>query len=518
MLTTIGVLILGVLAGGGLVLLALQIKKKRKRDFAISEADKILNRAKQEARRLEQRAKETEGKVRKNAEVDIKKQKSQLQKAESDYKRLESELQRKIKDKEDEIIARRRKFEDDENRLKIAEKRAQENLQKYDSELEELKKKLEVAAQMTSEQAKQELVQAIRKDAELDAAKAIMQIESETKAEAEKKAKRIISLAVSRYAGEYAAERVVSVVALPSEEMKGRIIGREGRNIRALEAACGVDLIVDDTPEAVVISGFDPVRREVARRALERLMEDGRVHPARIEEVIAKVKEELFQSIKEDGEKACFELGITGVNPEIIKLIGSLKYRTSFTQNNYTHSIEVGFLAGLMAAELDGDIKAARRAGLLHDIGKALDHSVEGSHAVIGAEFAKKHGEREAICHAVRAHHEDEKPQTLLAHLAQAADALSGARPGARRSMMESYVRRLEDLESIANSFDGVIRTFAVQAGREIRVIVEGSKVTDEQSILLSKDIARKIEREMSYPGQIKVTVIREVRSVEHAR
>jgi ribonuclease Y len=310
----------------------------------------------------------------------------------------------------------------------------------------------------------------------------------------------------------------VSVVALPSDELKGKIIGREGRNIRALEAACGVDLIVDDTPEAVVISAFDPVRREVARRALERLMEDGRVHPARIEEVIAKVKSELFKSIKEDGDKALFELGILNVNPEIVKLVGSLKYRTSYTQNNYTHSIEVGFLAGMMASELGADVKAARRAGLLHDIGKALDHSVEGSHAVIGAEFAKRHGEREPICHAIRSHHEDEKPNSVIAHLVQAADALSSARPGARRSMMESYIRRLEDLESIGNSFDGVIRTFALQAGREVRVIVEASKVTDEQSIMLSRDVARKIERELNYPGQIKVTVVRETRAIEHAR
>ncbi|MCB0349124.1 MAG: ribonuclease Y, partial [Bdellovibrionales bacterium] len=291
-----------------------------------------------------------------------------------------------------------------------------------------------------------------------------------------------------------------------------------GRNIRALEMACGVDLIVDETPEAVVISGFDPVRRELARRTLEKLIEDGRIHPSRIEEVLHKEKKDLFKSIQVDGEKACFDLGVADVNPEILKLIGSLKYRTSYTQNNYTHSIEVGFIAGMMAAELGADVKAARRAGLMHDLGKALDHSVAGSHAVIGADFAKRYGENELVCHAIRAHHEDEKPNHVIAHLAQASDALSSARPGARRQQMESYVNRLEELESVANSFDGVIRSFALQAGREIRVIVEGSKVNDTSAVILSRDIARKIEKEMTYPGQIKVTVIREIRAVDHAR
>jgi ribonuclease Y len=300
--------------------------------------------------------------------------------------------------------------------------------------------------------------------------------------------------------------------------MKGKIIGREGRNIRALEAACGVDLIVDETPEAVVISGFDPVRREVARRALEKLMEDGRVHPARIEEVIDKQKKELFKAMKEDGDKACYELGLHGVHPELIKTLGSLKYRQTLAQNIYAHSMEVAFFAGMMATEIGVDIKKARRAGLLHDIGKGLDHSVEGSHAVIGAEYAKKHGESAEICHAIRAHHDDEKPQSALAFLVQAANALSNARPGARRQSMDSYVRRLEDMESIGNSFDGVVRTFAIQAGKELRVLVESSRVTDEQASMLSYDIARKIERELSYPGQVKVNVVRETRVVEHAR
>jgi ribonuclease Y len=346
----------------------------------------------------------------------------------------------------------------------------------------------------------------------------VITVEEEAKAQAEQKAKRIIGMAISRFAGEYSAEKTISVIPLKDAELKGKIIGKEGRNIRAIEGLCGVDLILDETPEAVVISGFDPVRREVARRSLETLMVDGRIHPGRIEEVIDKTKKELFKSIKADGEKACMDLGLTGINAEIHKTLGSLKYRTSYAQNNYGHSIEVGMLAGLMAAEMGADVKAARRAGLFHDLGKAMDHSIEGSHAVIGADFAKRYGEPEMVCHAIRSHHEDEKPRTLLAYIVQAADALSSARPGARKSMMENYIQRLEDLESIANSFEGVERTFAIQAGREIRVIVDSSRVTDEQSVMLSRDIARKIEKEMKYPGQIKISVVRETRAVEHAR
>lgn len=510
--------LLGLIAGAAGYFAFLKVKENKNRSYARSEADRITRQAKAEAQKIEQRAKETEQKIRKNAEVDVQKQKQSLQKAEGQYRQKEEALERSFKDKERNLEQKLKEIEDRKQKLDILENRLKENENKAHETVEQLKQKLERAANMSATEAKEELIQAVKGEAEIEASKQISVIEGEAKAEAEKRAKRIISMAISRYAGEYASERVMSVIALPNEEMKGRIIGKEGRNIRALEAACGVDLIVDETPEAVVISAFDPVRREVARRALEQLMEDGRVHPTRIEEVIHKVKGTLFQSIKEDGEKACFDLGIHGVDAEVIKLIGSLKYRTSFTQNNYSHSIEVGFLCGMMAGELGIDPKAARRAGLLHDIGKALDHSVEGSHAVIGAEFAKKHGESELICHAIRSHHEDEQPKTVIAHLTQAADALSSARPGARRQMMETYVRRLEDLESIGNSFDGVVRTFALQAGREIRVMVEGAKVTDEQAIMLSRDIARKIEREMKYPGQIKVTVIRETRAIEHAR
>jgi len=307
-------------------------------------------------------------------------------------------------------------------------------------------------------------------------------------------------------------------VALPSDEMKGRIIGREGRNIRALEAATGIDLIIDDTPEAVILSGFNPVRREVAKLSLEKLIADGRIHPGRIEEVVAKATEEVEQAIKEAGEQAAFDLGVHGIHPEILKLIGRLRYRTSYSQNVYQHSLEVAFICGIMAAELGINVKQAKRAGLLHDLGKAVDHEVEGSHAVIGAEIARKYGETPKIVHAIMAHHEDEKPATVLAVLVQAADALSGARPGARREMMETYVKRLEDLERIATSFGGVTNSFAIQAGREIRVMVSSEDVSDERTLILAKDIAKKIETEMTYPGQIKVHVIRETRAVDYAR
>ena len=378
--------------------------------------------------------------------------------------------------------------------------------------------RLEQISGMSAAEAKKELMNAMEEEAKHDSAKIIRAIEDEARETGDKKAKEIMALAIQRYAGEYVAERTVSVVPLPSDEMKGRIIGREGRNIRALEAATGIDLIIDDTPEAVILSGFNPVRREVARLSLEKLLADGRIHPGRIEEVVAKSTEEVELSIKEAGEQAAFDLGVHGIHPEIIKLIGRLKYRTSYTQNVYLHSLEVAFLCGIMAAELGLNVKQAKRAGLLHDLGKAVDHEVEGSHAVIGAELARKYGETPKIVHAIMAHHEDEKPNSILAILVQAADALSGARPGARREMMETYVKRLGDLERIATSFSGVQSSFAIQAGREIRVMVSSEQVSDDQSVVMARDIAKKIEAEMTYPGQIKVNVIRETRSVEYAR
>ena len=405
-----------------------------------------------------------------------------------------------------------------EQSLVTKEQAQSQKEEKLDALVAEQRAKLEHISGMTSAEAKKFLMDAMEDEAKLDVAKVIKAMEEEAKETSDKKSKNILALAIQRYAGEYVAERSVSVVTLPSDEMKGRIIGREGRNIRALEAATGIDLIIDDTPEAVILSGFNPVRREVAKLSLQKLIADGRIHPGRIEEVVAKAQEEIEQAIKEAGDQAAFDLGVHGIHPEILKLIGRLKYRTSYSQNVYQHSLEVAFLCGIMAAELGINVKQAKRAGLLHDLGKAVDHEIEGSHAVIGADIAKKYGESPKIVHAIMAHHEDEKPATVLAILVQAADALSGARPGARREMMETYVKRLDDLERIATSFDGVLNSFAIQAGREIRVMVSSDLVSDDRALFLARDIAKKIETEMTYPGQIKVNVIRETRATEYAR
>ncbi len=381
----------------------------------------------------------------------------------------------------------------------------------------EVRQTLERAAGMTREEAKRTLVDQMLEEARHEGARHIRQIEGEAREEADRRGKKIVSIAIERLAGEFVAERTVSVVPLPSDDMKGRIIGREGRNIRAIEAATGVDLIVDDTPEVVVISCHNPIRRELARLALERLISDGRIHPGRIEEVVRKAEQELDDAIREAGQRAVLEVGVHGIHPELVKLIGMLKYRYSYAQNVLMHSIEAAFIAGAMAAELGLNEKQARRAALLHDIGKALTHEVEGSHAVIGGEIARKYGESAKIVNAIAAHHEEVKAETILAPLVDAADALSGARPGARREVLESYVKRLEDLERISNSFRGVERSFAVQAGREIRVIVDPGLIPDDQATLLARDVAKKIEQEMTYPGQIKVTVIRETRASEIA-
>ncbi len=502
----------------GSIILIRKIKQGKRRRRARSEADRIISKAKSEGRRIESQAKKESERLKRNIEKELKSQRSHLDVQHRQLKNQESEMERSYKNKEEDLIKRENSLKSQAQKTRIAEERLQSIEQNLEKQQKEFTEKLEKSSHYTVDQAKEELINQIKKQAKYDAAKEIIEVEKNAKDNAERKAKRIISLAISRYAGEYVNERTVTQIETPGDEAKGKIIGKEGRNIRALEAACGVDLIVDETPEMVIISGFDPVRREVAKLSIEKLLDDGRIHPTRIQEVVHKTKSDLFKKIKQDGEKACYELGINGVDNEILKLIGSLRYRMSYLQNNYFHSIEVGHLCGLMAAELGEDIKVARRAGLMHDIGKALDHSIEGSHAVIGADFAKSHGESEAVCHAIRSHHDDEKPRTVIAHLTSAADALSGARPGARRQVMESYVKRLEDLESIGNSFDGVIRTFALQAGREVRILVEGAKVTDEQSLMLSRDIARKIEKEMNYPGQIKVTVIRETRAIDFAR
>ncbi|MEE9543355.1 MAG: ribonuclease Y [Thermodesulfobacteriota bacterium] len=431
-------------------------------------------------------------------------------------KRLESRegsLDKKFEviDRKDSELSKR------EKNLGHQEKKVSEAERSAEDLIRERKEGLERISSMSSEEAKNQLLEAMEAEAKHDAAKILKRIDEETRAEADMNSKKILSTAIQRYAGEYVAERTVSVVNLPSDEMKGRIIGREGRNIRAIEAATGIDIIIDDTPEAVILSGHNPIRREVAKHALEKLISDGRIHPARIEEVVKKVEEEVEQSIMEAGKRAVFDTGIHGVNPEIQKLIGRLKYRYSYAQNVYAHSMEVAFICGVMAAELGLSTKQARRAGLLHDIGKAVDHEVEGPHAAIGGELAKKYGESAKIVAAVAEHHND-NPSTIMGVLVQAADTLSAARPGARREMLESYVKRLDDLEKIAKSFNGVEKSHAMQAGRDIRVIVSHQNVTDEEALVISKDIAKKIEEELSYPGQIRVTVIRETRAVAYAK
>jgi len=438
----------------------------------------------------------------------------ELQNLEKRILQKESHLDKKvelIETKENEILRKERALTQQEKNVVEQEKKVTALFEKQRAQLESI-------AKMSSEEAKRLLMETMEDEAKHEAAKRIRRIEEEAKEQADKKAKEVISLAIQRYAGEYVAEKTVSVVNLPNEEMKGRIIGREGRNIRALEAATGVDLIIDDTPEAVILSGFNPIRREIARISLERLVSDGRIHPARIEEIVQKVEQEVETAAREAGEQAIFDVGVHGVHAELIKLIGRLKYRTSFSQNVYQHSLEVAFLCGIMASELGVNVKQAKRAGLLHDIGKAVDHEVEGPHGKIGAELARKYGESPLIVHAISAHHEEEKPDSILDILVEAADALSGARPGARREMLETYVKRLEDLEKIAQSFPGVEKSYAIQAGREIRVIVQPERISDEDSVILSRDIARKIEKDLTYPGQIKVTVIREMRAVETAK
>jgi ribonuclease Y len=384
--------------------------------------------------------------------------------------------------------------------------------------LDEQKEKLEQIAGITSTEAKAQLIQAMEVEAKREAATLIRKAEEDAKRMADKKAQEIIAYSIQRYAGDFVAESTVSVVNLPTDEMKGRIIGREGRNIRAIEAATGVDLIIDDTPEAVVLSAFDPVRREVAKLSLERLISDGRIHPGRIEEVVRKVQGEVDKIIQETGERTSFDVGAHDVHPELITLLGKLKYRSSFSQNVLQHSIEVAYLAGIIASELGLDVKEAKRAGLLHDIGKAVDHKLEGTHAGLGADYAKRFGEPERIVEAIATHHDDGRNNNLLGVLVQVADTLSAARPGARREMLETYVKRLQELEGIAKSFNGVESCFAIQAGREIRILVQNERISDDESIILAKDIAKKIESELTYPGQIKVTVIRETRVTDFAR
>ena len=489
---------------------------------AEKEADKIIQRAKGQVAKIEkdatQRAKDFEARARKNVEVELKKEKQKIQSIENQLKEREQKLERDVKRKEEQLAQKARELDEGVERAQVSEKRLQEMDQKLHQQISDLELKLQSVANMTPDQAKNELLNAMTEDARKEMSARVAQIEEETLAEANRRSRRILATAIARYASEVATERTVSSIPLSGEEMKGKIIGREGRNIRALEAACGVDLIIDETPETVIISSFDPVRREIARKSLERLMEDGRVHPARIEEVVEKVKSELFTNIREEGEKVCFELGVHNVHPNIIKVLGGLKYRQGEGQNLLANSVEVASLAGLIAEELGADEKSAKRAGLLHAIGRGLDHTFEGSYAQAGAEFCKRNGERDEIVHAIRAHNDEVKAESTLAHIVQSAHNLTRSRPGARRANLDTFIKRLSDLESVANSFDGVARSYAIQSGKEIRVIVDSGRVTDDQASMLSRDIARKIERELNYTGQVKVAVVRETRIVEHAR
>jgi ribonuclease Y len=436
---------------------------------------------------------------------------------ENEQRRLERKLD-KVHEELNDLKAKEEELADQEKKLTERERKVIKREGEAEALLVEQRQRLEKIAGVTCEEAKKLLIESIESEARMDAAKRLTKIENELKLEADRKGKNILALAIARYAGDYVADKTVSMVPLPNDEMKGRIIGREGRNIRAIEAATGIDIIIDDTPEAVILSGFNPIRREVARQSLLQLISDGRIHPARIEEVVAKVTHDLDVEIKEAGEKAAFDVGVHGIHVDLVNLIGRLKYRSSYGQNILQHSLEVAFLCGIMAAELGLDVKKAKRAGLLHDIGKAVDHEMEGSHAIIGRDLAKKYGERDEIVYAIAAHHEDMPPQSVLDILVQAADALSGARPGARKEMLQSYVKRLEDLENIANAFPGVEKSYAVQAGRDLRIVVNSQQVGDDAATLMSRDIAKAIEEQLTYPGQIRITVIRETRAVEYAK
>ena len=458
--------------------------------------------------------------------------KEEIFKAKEEIINARKDLDQEIRERRGEVQLQERRLiqkeENLENRVNQLEKREKDLLEKTEQnkkqkeELESLYEKkmdeLQKISKLSSEEAKKQLLSEVEKQITAEKAALIKDIEQKTKETADRTAKNIIGYAIQKCAADHSQETTVSIVSLPNDDMKGRIIGREGRNIKTLETLTGIDLIIDDTPEAVVISGFDPLRREVAKIALEKLIDDGRIHPAKIEEMVEKAKEELEQTIKEEGERAAMEAGVIGLHPDIIKLLGKLKYRTSYGQNVLNHSVEVSNLARIMAEELGLDPKIARRAGLLHDIGKALDHDMEGTHVQIGVDVLKKYKENEIVINAVEAHHGDVEPQSVEAVLVQAADAISASRPGARRETLEAYIKRLQQLEEIADSFEGVEKSFAIQAGREVRIVVKPEKISDDQMTLMARDVAKKVEDEMDYPGQIKVNIIRETRVVDYAK
>ena len=510
------------LVGGVLVVLLVSWFRSRQQrvriELAKNAAARIIEEAKKDAttikKEAELQAKDSILKERLDFEKEVRETRRELQNQEKRLIGKEEAIDKRI----DSIEKRENELGRRDTSVRSREKTIEEKGAECDRQVDEARRQLEQVAGMTREEAKRSLIDQMVEEAKHESAKRIRVIEEEAKEESVRKSQKIVALAIERLAGDFVAERSVTVFPLPNDELKGKIIGREGRNIRALEAATGIDLIVDDTPETVVISGHNPIRREIARLSLEKLVSDGRIHPGRIEEVVRKSEQEIEEAIKEAGQKAIFDVGVHGVHPEIVKLLGRLKYRYSYAQNVLLHSIEAAFICGMMAAELGLNEKQARRAALLHDIGKAVDHEVEGSHAIIGAELARKYGESPKIVNAIAAHHEDVRAETILAPLVDAADALSGARPGARREMMETYVRRLEELERITNSFKGVEKSYAVQAGREIRIMVQHDIVSDDEAARMAREIARKIENEMTYPGQIKVTVIRELRAVDYAK
>ena len=478
---------------------------------AENEAKRLVDLAKIEAENLKKaeifKAKEEIMNNRKELDQEIKERRGEIQKQEARLIQKEENLEKRSDNFE-------KKEQEVERELQDIERQKEEIVKLHEQEIVELQK----IASLSKEEAKERLLAELDKELTAEKAAIIREKEQKAKEEATKNAKELLTYAVQKCAADHSQETTVSIVSLPNDEMKGRIIGREGRNIKALETLTGIDLIIDDTPEAVVLSGFDPLRREVAKIALEKLIDDGRIHPSKIEEMVEKAKEEVDNTIKEEGERAVLETGVIGLHPDVVKLIGKLKYRTSYGQNVLNHSIEVSNLARIMAEELGLDAKLARRAGLLHDIGKALDHDMEGTHDEIGVEVLKKYKENSLVINAVEAHHGDVEPQTMEAVLVQAADAISASRPGARRETLEAYIKRLQNLEEIADSFDGVEKSFAIQAGREVRIIVKPDKISDEQMTILARDVAKKVENEMDYPGQIKVNVIRETRVSDYAK
>lgn len=515
---TILIIILSLAVGLLLGYLVRQMVFKKKVAASESLSSRIIEEAKKEADNIKKesllQAKDNLIKVKTELEKESKERKQDLDAVERRIRTKEEHL-----DKRTDALAQKENTVDGrEKALVQKEQSLHDKHEKLNRGLQEQKQMLERIAGISSEEAKNMLVASMESEAKIEAAATVRKIEDEAKRVADKKAQEVIAYAIQRYAGDYVVENTVSVVNLPNDEMKGRIIGREGRNIRAIEAATGIDLVVDDTPEAVVLSSFDPVRREVARISLERLISDGRIHPGRIEDIVKKVRTEVDAVVRDAGERTCFDVGVHDVHPELVNLLGSLKFRKSFSQNVLQHSVEVAHLTAMMAAELKMNVKEAKRAGLLHDIGKAIDHEVEGSHAAIGADYARRFGEAPHIVQAIATHHDDGRSNTMLGVLVQAADTLSAARPGARREMIESYVKRLEELESIAKSFNGVDKCFAIQAGREIRILVENEKISDNDATMLCRDIVKKIEKDLTYPGQIKVTVIRETRVSDFAK